>query len=306
MKFLDKLFKRKKNSKRIYSDDVYFKSKLISINTEQNTYNLVMLFTFSDDYCSSAIEIATNNLTCKYISSSREIETEEDIIYMPENYLLIGGNLSQYIDTIKNINIANPFITDIINELYRLVDCNELSELINDGILKYSLFSDIDSKDLNKYVKSSERYKYTDISKIIKELPTEFTGDMILPFYSFYNLDNYKIHYTLNSYLNLLADNKIIDSIELNDDELKEIYNGILKNPTKYNLLQLVKPLYIRESLDLDTVNGELSSVELDELFKQEYDRFSEVYADSINYVNIDEVLSEDDPEYNNINEQGE
>ena len=47
--------------------------------------------------------------------------------------------------------------------------------------------------------------------------------------------------------------------------------------------------------------HGNLSSHDVDEIFKQEYNKFSAVVANNTTYMDIDEVISQDDPEYNNL-----
>ena len=64
------------------------------------------------------------------------------------------------------------------------------------------------------------------------------------------------------------------------------------------------EPLYKRALDEDELLNGEIDSVELDELFTQQYDRFNAIVDDSVNYVDIDEKLSEDDPEYNDLLEE--
>ena len=69
-----KWLKNKKVSKKIINEDDYIKSTLVHISYATSNPTMYILFTFSNSYCSSAIDIL-NNITnkCVYIQSSDDI-----------------------------------------------------------------------------------------------------------------------------------------------------------------------------------------------------------------------------------------
>lgn len=300
MGFLDKLFK-KKSEKKIYSDDNYIRSKTIYCDDGDITElpNIVILISFSNNYCQDAIDIAASNLKCVFIPSSIDTTLDEldddgynKIVSVPKNYLLIGGLTIDYIDLIQNTDISNPFISEIITELYNNVNSIFFTRLIADGVLNESLFK---NENVQYEKLGIENFTIIDFYPILKQLPSEFTGGHLLKLFYFKDITSNKI-YSYYNYLKYDYKNYYIE-----ENILSEIYKGIIKHPTINNLVNLIDPLYKREVVDSETMTGTLTTSELDEIFQQEYDRFNAVIDYNMQYADIDEVLSEDDPEYNTI-----
>lgn len=305
MKLL-KYFKKKNKSKNkitIEPDEEYIKSTLIHVDylTSEDPI-MYILFTFSNSYCPSAIDIVNNMIFEKsiYIQTSDDIETEEldedgsqIINSIPKNYLLMPLQVSYIESLVNNIDIANPFLNEIINEVYDNIDSSYFANLINAGIMNASLFMNKDvNKDINMITIVSDldstESVYTDIPSILKKLPSEFTGiDLFNILWFRHNLHPYKL-------CNFIT-------IKLSDYEIHNIFNGVIKNPTKENLYKLSAPLYERSVDEDELIHGDLNSHEVDQIFQEQYNRFSAVINDNTSYMDIDEVVLEDDPEYNNL-----
>lgn len=307
MKLLN-YFKKKSKSKNkiiIDQDEEYIKSTLVHVDyltSESEDPIMYILFTFSNSYCPAAIDIINNMILERsiYIQTSDDIETEEldedgnqIINSIPKNYLLMPLHISHIESLVNNIDIANPFLNEIINEVYDNIDSSYFANLINAGIMNASLFMNKDvNKDINMITIVSDLYStesvYTDIPSILKKLPSEFTGiDLFNILWFRHNLHQYKL-------CNFIT-------IKLSDYEIHNIFNGVIKNPTKENLYKLSAPLYERSVDEDELIHGDLNSHEVDQIFQEQYNRFSAVINDNTSYMDIDEVVLEDDPEYNNL-----
>ena len=299
-----KWFKNRKKNKKKYSDDEYIKSTFIHADfiSMENTPLYYILFTFTDAYCKSAVEfLSSAYIKNVFIQSSNDKDTgelDEDgneiIISTPKNYLLIAVSQSNIAQIISNIDISNSFVDELIKQIYdNNIKSKYFKQFIDDGIMYESLYTDKDLNE-NKNILKYNDLIYTDLPAILKLLPSEFNGYHLLNIFGFYNSGYDSL------FLQLCNDpNK--SSCVLTDDEITHVYNGVIKNPTRERLQKLIQPLYKIDWEDEDLIHGELSSSDVDELFKQQYDRFSAVKNDNTTYMDIDEVLSEDDPEYNNV-----
>ena len=299
-----KWFKNRKKNKKKYSDDEYIKSTFIHADfiSMKNTPLYYILFTFTDAYCKSAVEfLSSAYIKNVFIQSSDDKDTgelDEDcneiIISTPKNYLLIAVSQSNIAQIISNIDISNSFVDELIKQIYdNNIKSKYFKQFIDDGIMYESLYTDKDLNE-NKNILKYNDLIYTDLPAILKLLPSEFNGYHLLNIFGFYNSGYDSL------FLQLCNDpNK--SSCVLTDDEITHVYNGVIKNPTRERLQKLIQPLYKIDWEDEDLIHGELSSSDVDELFKQQYDRFSAVKNDNTTYMDIDEVLSEDDPEYNNV-----
>lgn len=296
--------KRKKKTKKKYSDDEYIRSQLIHTDylTDEKYPKYYILFTFSNSYCQSVIDVV-NYLESKviYIPSSDDIDTgevDEDgyeiINSTPKNYLLIKVSHIDVSNLMLNIDIANPFVSEIIQQMYDHGDKSNFTDFIHDGIMNESLFIN-ENVSKNKNMITYDRVTYNDIEVILKLLPSEFTGMDLAEIFDFKLINNtYPTTSLLIGYIS-------VKFPYLTDDEIAHIYKGVLKNPTKDNLQKLLLPKYKRSIDEDELIHGDLSSNDVDEIFKEQYDRFSAVKNDNTTYMDIDEALSEDDPEYNDL-----
>ena len=291
MGILDKILKPK-DKKRKYSDDDYIRTSLIY--NEEDNRNLIILLSFTENYFADAIDLlSSSTLTTKFVQVGPDEDdenydpNEEVILY---NYLLIGGSHDKYVELIKNVSLSNSLLLEIINEIYEHVDKSKFKSLIKDMVLYDRLFSGNGTTHKpHKLINENDTIYYDSAKYILSKLPKEFTGDMILPF--------------INVYLSYKSYNgsSFIKYGGYSDEIYSTMFNGVVKHPTRENLYKLTKPLYKRESLEGELEAGSISSPELHEIFQQEYDRFNCIAEDTVNYTNIDEVISADDPEYEDI-----
>ena len=302
--FLNKLFN--KNKKKSFSKDSYIHSKFIYKGVQLSYYNIMILLDFTEDYFYQVMELlsANCNLTTKLINTSYDVDDAEDYVdnmdvrekSIQKYYLLIGGDKQDYINLYNNIsNVSNEALQCITLELYEHTDGIMFQDLIDDGIFNKDLFKNT-TKPMTKAINDKELeviIKYDDIDYIMSQLPSCFLGDDILYFINvsvipYFNTATFHDKSTLR----LLLNNQVYTDY-INDDTIKVIFHGAMKNPTREKLKDIFEiPLYKREPSN-DILSGQIDEVELDDLFKQEYDRFNAI--DSIQYVDIDEVISEEE-----------
>ena len=289
-----KWFKNLKKKKK-YSDDDYIRSTFIHVDANVNAF---ILFTFTDSYCKSATEFLSSTfINSIFMASSDDEYTDEldedgneIIISTPKNYLLIKVSCKDIFHILSNIDISNPFASELIQVMYdNDIKADYFKDFINDGILNESLYANknAEPKNLIQY----NHLIYSDIPAILKLLPSEFNGYHLLKLFEYF-VDG-KTYYLQNQVYK--------NCISLTDDEISHVYNGIMKNPTRDGLQKLIQPLYKIDFEDEEISHGNLSSHDVDEIFKQEYDNFNAIVADNTTYMDIDEALSQDDPEYNNL-----
>ena len=220
MKILNWLKKKKKNKKK-YTDDEYIKSQLIHTDylTDEKFPKYYILFTFSNSYCQSVIDIVNySESKVIYIPSSDDINTgelDEDgyeiINSVSKNYLLIKVSYVDIYVLINNIDISNPFMNEIIQQMYDHGDKSKFTDFIHDGIMNESLFAN-EKIDKHKNMNAYGRITYNDIESILKLLPSEFTGmDLfeILDYKCFYGNNGASYNYQLSSINNDLIDTEI-------------------------------------------------------------------------------------------------
>ena len=307
MKLLN-YFKKKNKSKNkitIEPDEEYIKSTLVHVDyltSESEDPIMYILFTFSNSYCPSAIDIINNMILERsiYIQTSDDIETEEldedgnqIINSIPKNYLLMPLQISHIESLINNIDIANPFLNKIINEAYDNINSSYFKNIdIYNTILNKNLF-------MNRNINTKENMLeynniiYTDIQELLKKLPSEFSGIDLC----------YILYMNIRGAIFKLDE---IYKIYLTEDEIIHVYNGALKNPSRENINKLNEPLYKRNIDEDELIHGDLSSHDIDQIFKEQYNRFSAIANDNTSYMDIDEVVFEDDPEYNNLQNNNE
>ena len=303
MKILNWLKKKKKNKKK-YTDDEYIKSQLISYFRHGNEHVFYILFTFSNSYCQSAIDIV-NYLSSKaiYIPSSDDIDTgefDEDgneiINSIPKNYLLIEVSYNDIKTIIGNTDISNSFVYEIIQIMYKYGRKIEFEDnLISDDIMNESLFITENGEYSDNIIHYSGHHDifYVDIEAVLKVLPSEFTGADLFDIFSFAYVD---------IQTSIMHQVKLYDGFKyISDDDVAVVYKGVLKNPTRDNLQKLLLPKYKRSIDEDELIHGDLSSSNVDDLFKEKYERFNAIKNNNTEYMDIDEALSEDDPEYNDL-----
>ena len=295
-----KIFKPK--TKKIQSDDCYCYSKIIWNEKE----NLIILISFTEDYFEQIIEIqdAINNsyrkLSSKIVYSSYEEETDkkdEDgnniIITHKKQYMLLGGGTISWQELYMNIsNLSNDILSKITAEIINNCNPEDFKLLIDDGILHgFTSQYNYDTSKIAQKFGYNHYCKYTDPEVLLSRLPNVFTGRDLL---NFIIISSLGMERTLKAdlYSNVIYFTKDSHFKEYN---LYPLYDILFKDPTVEKLKLLLEPLY--KQPDDDSLPGDISDESLDEIFKEQYERFSAIADSSIEYEDIDEVIEGDEEE---------
>lgn len=308
MKLFNKIRFFFKKNKIIKSKDSFINTKVI-----YNTYyNFIILISFSDNYFSDALELitASNNINAvkhdrPFIiyrhSSYIENLPDKEMLKYPRNYLLISGDGLHYACLYKAVeNIANPILQAISIEIYQNRDSSEFDDLINDNIFQRYLFKYENIVPVyDDYFIINDKINgksFDDLNYILEQLPESFTAQSLLHIINVYDLPKTEFEY-LSAYdiLDKAYNYDNNDCIFLiNDYNLRnDFFKLFIKNPTDENLSNLVGPQYL--VMDDDEIPGDISDEKLDDIFRQEYDRFNAIKDDNVEYADIDELINEDD-----------
>lgn len=286
--------------------------------------NFIILVSFTQDYFLSVIELLNactfiSNINVKYMQSSYEKQNEDGSVdYYIKHYLLIGGDDSAYIELYNKIDTIDNIILEHIKRdisMYR-----DTSKYANSDIYlfnKYNLLYNysgngiqiwhdkINLSQYNEPIKSNMdalhlNYEIDDIEKIKSSLPDCFTCQSLL---RFIYMD---LGYCRNNLYSYLSDafNKNIEYMQKVVDEIREpVLSLFISNPSNAVLKNYVGPQYLVN--DGDDIVGSIDDESLDEIFKQEYDRFNAISSDDIEYKDIDEELASEEiyEEGDNIND---
>ena len=293
----NKIFKPK--PKKVESDNSYCYSKIIWNEKE----NLIILISFTEDYFEQIIEIqdamncSWQNLVGKIVYSSYEEETDkkdEDgnniVVIHKKYYLLIGGAPLAWQDLFMNIsNLSNDILSKISNEIINNCNPEDFMHLVDDGIL-YG-FSHEYCYDSPKEIiaKAGDiHHLCTDPEVLLSRLPNGFTGRDLLKFIKIINIGR---EITMNG--DLIFNVSKMDNNGFKDYYLYPLYCALFKDPTVKKLKILLEPLY--KQPDDDSIPGDVSDESLDEIFREQYERFSAVVDEDILYEDIDEEVTDDE-----------
>lgn len=308
-KFLKKSIDNK-NKNNIIKDDSSYVNTQVIYNAANN---LIILFSFSKNYFFDAIEFLSslngiNNINVKFIHSSYEEGIDENIIIHDKYYILIGGNSSAYCEIYNKIdNIANEFLTCLSLEICNHRPYTEFksldSSIFFQNQFKYKNTIPVYDeptyykKDLYKYIDKNALIMSDDIKHIMSRLPSGFTGQNLLKFvycymYNFIDRDN-EIISAYDFLSNVYSDNKSIsDKYKLLMDAYGDLFKSFTSNPSDNVYKNFIGPQYLVQ--DDDSIPGDVSDESLDEIFRQQYDRFNAIKSNDVVYEDIDEELAED------------
>ena len=296
MKFAKKLGYNNK----IESDDSYMYSKIVW----NDRTNLIILLSFTKDYFDQIIELqdAINHtlqgLCSKIIYSSyEEDEKNDDDTFAITNriihnkyYMLIGGNPKSWQELYMKIhNLGNDALSRITKEIINNCHKDDFKQLVEDGIL-YD-FKDSDKLKFDDPAYTDDGYYYTDPETILNRLPEGFTGRDIIKFITI--IKGYKITNAYDEIINI----RYMTDESFKSNKLYQLYASLINNPTPQKLALLLEPLY--KQPDDDSIPGDVSDESLDELFRENYERFSAVADENTLYEDIDEILPDDEYEDN-------
>jgi len=285
--------------KDIIEDDIKLYTSVV-YNSEKK---LIILIEYSSQFNYDIIEfiIACNNSGIKIKSMSKEYEeTQEsqddnDFVNKPIKihhqrfYILISGNDKNYSDLLSNISfLSNPILLAIIKDIYNNRNPNRYEIHLNNNAMnvnefKYLNKTNIPYDNIIEFMVDSSKHKYSidDYSFILNNIPIGFNKYDILELVDVYLYNNINC-------------NIITFFANRNDDTINAV--NTLGNILGFDYKSIAKlhttPKYL---LDIDEV-GDMELNDLDDMFKQSYDRFNAYNSESIEYKDIDEVVEQPIP----------
>lgn len=286
-----KLFKNKKNimdENFCYSDIIWYSKD-----------NLIILLSFTKEYFRDIIElqeaISYTDLKEKIIFSSYDEELEDETILSHErNYMLISGNTDEWAKLFTKIDISNKCLGILSKEISNNCYFESFDKLIEDSIIKKFKYNNSDNTpQYNNNMRSKSlngnTVLFNDPKYILDKLPVSITGKDLFHIikvspYKDYWCSPYKILETYGA-----------ESVFKNES-LMEVFNLLMNKPSLENLKLITRPLYFQP--DDDTFPGSIDDDALDDIFKENYEKFSALIDDNNEYEDIDEILSEDEEEY--------
>ena len=296
----------KKEKATIYDEDSSRIARSMVIYNSEN--NFVILFEFSSELFRDAIEIANSykrKLAVLYSCLETEHEEKEPktelplIVVQRRYYLLISGNDREYQQLFEILPMSNVFVAAIAKEIYASRSSSYYSQLIQHKVLDEQQFKHQGvAPKYDEMVKIDEDNLVDDIDKIMAKVPASFSAyDML----KVITVVTYGVDWSLFEFIEYYKDplsfpfeadrsekmlKPFIPSIEKIFKckvELKEIVDNVLK------------PIYLRHETDHEFDYGpDKSADEMDDLFRQEYDRYNPFEKDQdVVYKDIDEQVSD-------------
>lgn len=279
-KFIPKI--KKSNDDFLYTKVVY---------NEKD--NFIVLISFTEKYFTDAIHflsiVPNTDLSVKFVQSSYEEKIDEKNLLVIHNryYILVGGSDYDYIDFYNNIDLcSNTLAIALENDIINHRDME-----IYSSVYFYKKTNNIIEYDKRINITSNKSpYIVDDIRKIKSNLPECFTGQMLLNFIYLSANDQYQ---RLMQWL--------YDAYNIGYDDCKEIIEKIRKPilsllcayPTDAILKNWCGPQYLVS--DDEFIVGDIDNESIDDIFKQDYDKFTAIASDDIEYIDIDEELSREE-----------
>ena len=295
---LSNIIRYKDNSSYIYTDTLY--------NTQSN---FIVFISFSEDYLSDAVEIieAANNsfgdIHVKYNhteydehSDDKDEEGKYIVISHKKHYLLMSGASEDYAELYTRIaNLGNSILKAISKEIVNKRAPSAFDDLIKDHVLNIADFKD-DCPEYDEYIATGGRCHYDDISLIMKRLPNSFSTIDLLELVNCYD-DVFEAtsayDMIVNAYKYRCENHKsLIETIF--SKFFTELINGEVTDEKIF--MNIIGPKYAYDYDDIGSF-GDNTDAEIDDIFKEQYDRFSAISdpTDNIHYESIDEVIEEID-----------
>lgn len=286
-----KLFKNKKDimdENFCYSDIIWYSKD-----------NLIILLSFTKEYFRDIIElqeaISYTDLKEKIIFSSYDEELEDETILSHErNYMLISGNTDEWAKLFTKIDISNKCLSILSKEISNNCYFESFDKLIEDSIIKKFKYNNSDNTpQYNNNMRSKSlngnTVLFNDPKYILDKLPVSITGKDL---FHIIKVSPYK-DYWCSPYT--ILETYGAESVFKNES-LIEVFNLLMNKPSLENLKLIIQPLYFQP--DDDTFPGSIDDDALDDIFKENYEKFSALIDDNNEYEDIDEILSEDEEEY--------
>lgn len=312
MSFLS-LFKRRNKST---VEESFVKSEVI-YNRFDSFY---ILISFSKDKLNEAVEFMSDiakvssnvdDMYAVYRHSSYEEETDRKddkgysiINVYDRHYIFMGGTDISFRNLIKRSdNLANEIMVSIMADIANNRPSEEYKDLINDNIFASEFVYDTPKRSSIKFdiennvihMPNNEIF-YDNISAIKSKLPKCFTMQCIIGVVMATNSNNYRV--TIKQELSMMRQMIVEDNLCTIEDFLSSwsvLLDIIIPVRTPEDIITRIEvltgPQYMMP--DQDDEDG-VSDAEIDEIFKEKYEKFVGVADDNIEYEDIDEELSKE------------
>jgi hypothetical protein len=306
----DKL--RATNENNAIEDDTKLYTQVI-----YNTFNnFVVLISYSSDYATQVVEFldACNTAGLKFITmqssyesdadeeGDKEEQKEEEFAIRPEKiqhqrqYIVLSGNIHTYSGIYSCIDaLSNDILLAVQDDIYNNCSSTYFNEHIKNGVLNFNEFKyrkiapQYDKEISLETTYYKETLLFNNPRVIMSKLPSGFMEKDILQIIRVHKLnDDYGF-----SMLKLLKDQ--YDSNKCDEHFIKDfsdVYSMVIGDITEEKIHRLLfMPKYTLQ--DDDIFIGDVDDERLDDIFRQHYDKFTGVTDDSLNYMDIDEILKE-------------
>lgn len=276
-------------------------------------FSSIILFEFTDDKFPDVCEFldAANLEASKLISTSLDIETGIDkygepvYISYPKNYLLIKCTPKQIVDIILNINgLSNQVLKCLKPEIYEHMPRKDFIRLERYDILDMNAFKIEEAEETDfTYFKedhSSDKYyvcyNFIAFNNILSKLPKCFTAldvfDFIIYLRHIESISSpAKDWFIINAEYLKDKSKRFLFQLLYDNNIFRYLFNNMLINDI---ISMLETPVFNRNTDDDSILSGSLSDENIDDIFKQQYDRFSNVTDDNIIYKDIDEIIEDE------------
>ena len=296
----------------------FFLNTLVVYNSKRK---LIILVSYTQNYFNDVIEFLTacQRVNIKYATqqsayteSSNNIEDDDyslkPLIKHRRYYLLISGEIDRYISIYKNIDLENAILKAISKEIYNCRAGVTFKELIDIGVLENNFLSNVQAKYDNPRTvfyenidEISTNIEYDDIIKIRDNIPACFTIIDLT-----YLIDFYEDNPTNKSKPIPLSIREVISlgkqmrekhphrrspSVEVLINAFTD--TKFIKEPiTEEIIFSLINPKYMQ--IDDEDMIGNLADDQLDQIFREQYEKFSAIYNPMMEFTSIDEEISRD------------
>ena len=309
---------RKVQSKVIYNTKFnviiliqYYDANLYSAMQFLNNANKVGLTTLISHYAEVNKEDEEVN------NSEGKIKINIPIEYINQKYyMLISGTPEQYAELYKYLDLSNTLLDSITLEIYNNISSTPFDEIITTGVLIEDEFKfSKRAAEYDKLVHAPNKLKdfdihYDDFNLIMSRIPNTFEAISVVGLIHIYETEPDLINGTYENPIEIVK--KMFEATNHYDNHegqetyflnrelilaLSQLYDAIAPELIDTNnidtLYTLIAPIYMIEEFEDDVLStGEVSPEKLDDIFQQEYDRFTNPLADSdILYVNVDEKI---------------
>ena len=291
-----KFFKKKDNAKN------YIDNRLYMTCVYNQPHNTITIISIGEEYLDEAIEflqaVSSTTLTYEYIISGDQKDVQDnkndDITIKPEEYykdryIILSGTAKAYLDIYNYINsVSNYILNELLNKIiYKYFSSTNAVKLYDYGIIQFNNF---------KYKKRTPEYFGDTIS-----LPN---SNVIIDDYKYIkrNLPNAINRRSLLKFIKISYNNEVIYSLydylfKIDDPDISfrllPYVNIYPKINTKAEMKELLMQPIFTEEEDDDRTGYEDN--ELDELFRKQYDSFTGLYDEEIEFKEIDEIANESD-----------